>query len=417
MDRAEQRSLVPRRERAGCLHDRVDRLVVVALDVEHRRRGGEQERLRRVGQQQRVASAGGRAGEREHARCGASREHLGHEAIDAASRQGRQPIDGRSIAIEHGEDRLFVGRWPDCQRVHPARHLGPRVPDDERRVGAAEREQSPIAQVVAVVRRRREQHDPVGAPREPVDGVVAIGVRRRAVRFVDDDEIPVEVVEADERVAALHEVERHDGRARQRPRAHVGRQCVDGILAAVRVEDASHDADAHEFGRPLLPQVRGHDDQHADGHATCDQLGDRNACLDRLARADRVHDADPRRDPPYEGERGDELVRQEVDRRARDRARHRPRGWRRRERTVEDAVRVGDARRAQPRMSAMPRDAIEGVDQRPRGGVRAIERIEGDRDTRASLSGVRDLPALGAGAYAFAGGKWRLHEIAIPSAA
>ena len=146
---------------------------------------------------------------------------------------------------------------------------------------------------VAVVRRRREQHDVRDARGQRRDGLVPVAVAREAVRFVDDDDVPRAGGDRRQDVRALDVVHRHDRDRPGRPRVDAVGQRADPPGDGSKIDDLGREVEAfRQLVGPLFAQSGRRDDQHAVGRAARPQLSDRQARLDRLAQADLVRQQD-----------------------------------------------------------------------------------------------------------------------------
>ena len=129
-------------------------------------------------------------------------------------------------------------------------------------------------------------------PREPV---VLRRVVGDVVRLVDDDGVPVLLLEVGEVAVALERVDRDDRPLEVGERVAVGRQLLPDPLDADRVEANERQGEAGpELELHLLQDVPRGDDQDPLAPAAAYELGQDHPDLDGLAEADRVGEQDPR---------------------------------------------------------------------------------------------------------------------------
>ena len=267
-----------------------------------------------------IQARGERAAQRFHAGERALEKHRHRQARGAVVDAPSARPDGPDVLVEALAHRTLRG-----SRLDPVQMNAPSAGDagllacspehDERvvlvqRADAAQRQKRPR---VTAVRRRGQQQHQARARREGVRGGAALAVAGREVRLVDDHGIPAEVLHAAPHVGALGEVERRHVYARSGPGVGTGRQDRPERAEPAGVRHRGVEPEAgREFDAPLIAEPRRRQHERAVEHRALAKFGQHEARLDRLAEAHRIGEQHSPRAVADEGERGLELMRQEI---------------------------------------------------------------------------------------------------------
>ncbi len=220
---------------------------------------------------------------------------------------------------------LRVGR-DDRQNQAPARaataDLRPQSSKEQRRrfLVLQPSDVSECAELVAVshVRRRGQQHHPSRSTRDRVQARASIGSRRRAVRFIDHDEIPSDILEWSQNLGPLHEVVRGHEDAGQRPGVDVRRAVPLARSQPGCVRERCTDAEVcGQLAQPLLTQAGGNQHERAKCVGLRRELEQHEAGLNRLAKTDLVCQQQSRHAVAKHRKGRFELIGHQADRRAR----------------------------------------------------------------------------------------------------
>ena len=167
---------------------------------------------------------------------------------------------------------------------------------------------------VAAVRRRGEQHDVRGSSGNRGDRGLTIAVAGRAVRFVDDEDVPGSCEQRGEHFRPFDVIDGSDGDSPDRPGVHSQRQGCRKAPQGRSIREMRLEPEAdRELLHPLIAQAGGRDDENTVGNTPCSQFGDDDACLDGLTEADFVGQQYARTEATNDGQCRLELVRHDVD--------------------------------------------------------------------------------------------------------
>ena len=257
--------------------------------------------------------------ERQRARCRAPGNGDGHELNGAVARH-----HGRARSRAHSPRRRRAGSaLPRSMAPHQAlasRRAQSRVVPCSPEYRDAIAMAAEIGQVVERgdvpgVRRRRHQHAPWRARRQPRHGAAAIGARRQVMRLVCDQHIERHLRQGRHHLGTFHEINRGDDRRVAAPRVDAGRQCRRTLRDRRLIEHLAVDVKAVlQLGGPGSAQPGGAQHERAIGPAALAQLGEDQSGLDGLAKADGVGQQQSGGAAQHR-ERRFELVGQQIDRR------------------------------------------------------------------------------------------------------
>ena len=153
-----------------------------------------------------------------------------------------------------------------------------------------------------------------------MQGRPPIGARRGAVRLVDDDRVPGDVLDRTQDFRPLYEIVRGDVDPRKRPWVDVRRPLRRHRSQPPRVGKERVQPEARgQLAAPLLAQTGGRDHERAAGLVAMRELEQQEARLNRLAQADAIRDEETRDPMAEHRQRRLELIGQEPNRRPRSR--------------------------------------------------------------------------------------------------
>ena len=217
---------------------------------------------------------------------------------------------------------------PDSEQPRPTgRDLGP-----ERGSGASKdnevaidrdiggwcsgRAERGVTLAIRCERRRRQQDDTCRPSGGTMQRRPSLGSRGGEMRLVCDRQVPPESVDPVQDFAPLQKIEGHDIYAGQGPRVDAGWQLPRGSGQKRRVRDDARLSEASELVGPLIAKSGRRHDEDALGFTARGQFRERDQRLDGFAQPHSVRDQNARRRTPCQRQRGLELPRQQVNRRA-----------------------------------------------------------------------------------------------------